>query len=128
MVDSLATYCSILQRSVEICDKLSALYEPDAAIDWANRTLMQTANTRMGLADRLINLDLDLEETNIVIGLISRYLDGHWADYIDLPKPDPAKREQVLQLHAVLQALMEEVAPIGVALYNERQAQQAQSK
>jgi hypothetical protein len=58
-------------------------------------------------------------------GLISRYLDSHWADYIDLPKPDSAKREQVLQLHAALQSLMDEVAPIDVALYYERQAQQA---
>lgn len=89
---------------------------------------MQTANTRMGLAGRLAKPKLNLEETGVVIGLISRYLDGHWADYIGLPKPDPAKREQVLQLHATFQSLMEEVAPIDVALYYERQAQQAAAR
>jgi hypothetical protein len=57
--------------------------------------------------------------------MADKYLDGHWADYIDLPKPDPAKRERVLQLHAALQSLMDEVTPISLELYNERQAQRA---
>ena len=128
MADRLATFCSILQRSVEVCDALSALYQPDAALNWANQTLMETANVRMAFADRLVEPDLDLEETSIIVRLISHYLDGHWADYIDLPKPDPAKHEQVLQLHAALQSLMEEVAPINIALRAERQAQQASGK
>lgn len=79
----------------------------------------------MGLAGRLAKPKLNPEETGVVIGLISRYLDGYWADYIDLPKPDPAKREQVLQLHAALKALMEEVFPIDISLSQERRAQQA---
>jgi hypothetical protein len=47
MVDRLATYCSILERSIIVCDALLALYAPDGALDWASRTLMQTANVRM---------------------------------------------------------------------------------
>jgi hypothetical protein len=55
MADRLATFCSYLTRSVELCDALSAVYAPDAALDWASRTLMQIANLRMSLADRLAN-------------------------------------------------------------------------
>lgn len=128
MVDRLATFCSILERSIVVCDALSALYAPDAAIDWANRTLMETANVRMSLAARLAKPDLDLEETGIVIGLIRRYLDGHWADYEKFIKPDPAKHQQLLQLHAALQALMEEIFLIDIALSQERRAQQAATK
>jgi hypothetical protein len=118
----------VLQRSVEVCDALTALYAPDAAIDWANCTLMQTANVCMSLANRLAKPELNLEETGIVIRLISRYLDGHWADYLEITKPDPAKREQILQLHAAAKALMEEVFPIDIALSQERRAQQAATK
>jgi hypothetical protein len=46
--------------------------------------------------------------------IIDRYIDSHWADYLNLPRPDPAKRTQVLALHESLTALMNEVA----AFYN----------
>lgn len=114
MADRLATYCNILQRGVELCDSLSALYAPDAALDWANRTLTETANVRMGLADRLANPKLTDVHVGIVMTIIDRYLDGHWADYLNLPKPDSTKRTQVLELHESLTALMNEVA----AFYN----------
>lgn len=128
MADRLATFCSILQRGVELCDALSALYAPDTAIDWANRTLMETANVRMSLADRLNNPELTPEQTSSVTGLIRHYLEGHLADYIDIPKPDPIRHEQVLQLHTALQTLMEEVFPLTIALSQERRAQQAAAK
>jgi hypothetical protein len=125
MVDRLATYCNFLKRGVELCDAISALYAPDAAIDWASRTLMETANTRMAFADRLINSRLTPEQTSSVTALISRYLDNHWADYDRFIKPDPAKHQQMLQLHAALQALMEEVGALTNVLDEERRAQQA---
>ena len=116
MVDPLATYCSILQRGVELCDALSALYQPDAAVDWASRTLMQTGSMRMALADRLANPKLTAGQTLAVVGVIDRYLDSHYSDYEKLIKPDPAKHQQMLQLHAALKALIDEIAPIHNAL------------
>ncbi|MGI4733908.1 MAG: hypothetical protein ACRYG7_01890 [Janthinobacterium lividum] len=40
MVDSLATYLTLLQRGIAMCDTLAKVYEPDIAQDWAGRTLM----------------------------------------------------------------------------------------
>jgi hypothetical protein len=122
MVDPLATYCSILQRSVEVCDNLSALYEPDAATDWANRTLMQTASMRMAFAERLIDPELTAGQTIAIVGVMDRYLDNHWSDYERLIKPDPAKHQQMLQLHAELRALMDEVGALTNALRAEQAA------
>jgi hypothetical protein len=121
MVDPLATYCSILQRSVEVCDNLSALYEPDAATDWANRTLMQTASMRMAFAERLIDPELTAGQTIAVVGVMDRYLDNHWSDYERLIKPDPAKHQQMLQLHAALRALMDETGALTNALLEGQQ-------
>jgi hypothetical protein len=122
MVDRLATFCNTLQRSIAVCDALTALYAPDAAIDWANRTLMQTASMRMAFADRLIDPELTPEQTSSVTGLISRYLDNHWADYDRFIRPDPAKHQQMLQLHEALQALMNEVGALTNVLDEERRA------
>ena len=112
MVDLLAVYCNILRRGIEVCDALSALYQSDAAIDWAERSLTQTASMRMAFADRLANPKLTVGQTSSVTGIIDHYLDNHWADYDRFIKPDPAKHQQLLQLHAALKSLMEEIAPI----------------
>jgi hypothetical protein len=116
MVDSLTTYLALLKRGITLCDTLARVYEPDIAQDWASRTLMQIGSLRMGFADRLANPKLTVAHTLAVIGLISRYLDSHWADYMEFPKPDPAKRARVLDLHEDLTALMNEVGPIYNAL------------
>jgi hypothetical protein len=120
MVDSLSMYLTLLQRGVALCDTLARVYEPDIAQDWANRTLMQISGMRMGLADRLAKPKLTLEHTTIVIGLIGRYIDSHWADYMELPTANPAKRAQVLALHEDLAAVMNEVGPISNDLYEAR--------
>ena len=119
----LPTYLSLLQRGVILLDTLAKVYEPDMAIDWANRTLMHIGNTRMGLAGRIIKPDLDLEEASIVVGLISRYIDGYWANCMEIPKHDPAKRARVLELHEDLTAAMNEVGAISNVLYEERKLQ-----
>lgn len=116
MVAPLATYVDILRRGITLCDALSSLYEPDVAIDWANRTLRQTSTLRMSLTERLTDPQLTLIEASTLVGSISHYLDSHWADYQEVPKPDPAKHVQVVQLHAGLEALMNEMAPIYNAL------------
>ena len=116
MVAPLTTYVDILRRGITLCDALSSLYEPDVAIDWANRTLMQTSTLRMSLTERLADPQLTLIEASTLVGSISHYLDSHWADYQKFPKPDPAKHAQVVQLHAGLEALMNEMAPIYNAL------------
>ena len=117
VVDPLATYLALLQRGVTLFDTLAKVYEPDMAIDWANRTLMQIGNTRMGLADRMIDPELLEVHTLAVVGLISRYIDGHWADYMEIPKPDPAKRAQIVELHEKLTALMNEVVDFHNTLF-----------
>jgi hypothetical protein len=112
MVDSLPTYLALLERGVTLCDTLARVYEPDIAQDWANRTLMQIGSLRMGLAGRLANPKLTTEHTLAVIGLIDRYIDSHWADYLELPTANPAKRAQVLEIHEALTAVMNGVGPI----------------
>jgi hypothetical protein len=116
MVDFLPAYLASLKRGVGLCDTLAKVYEPDMSEDWASRTLMQIGSLRMGFADRLANPKLTVAHTLAVIGLISRYLDSHWADYMEFPKPDPAKRARVLDLHEDLTAVMNEVGPIYNAL------------
>lgn len=75
---------------------------------------------RMGLADRLAKPKLTLEHTSIVTGLIDRYMDSHWADYLEIPTANPAKRAQVLELHEDLTAVMNEVGSISNVLYEAR--------
>jgi hypothetical protein len=99
----------LLQRGVALCDTLARVYEPDIAQDWANRTLMQIGSLRMSLADRLASPKLTVAHTLAVTGLISRYLNSHWVDYMEFPKPEPAKRARVLELHEDLTAVMNEV-------------------
>ena len=118
----LPTYLSLLQSGVILLDTLAKVYEPDMAIDWANRTLMQIGNMSMGMADRMINPKLTDTHTSLVTGIIDRYIDGHWADYLEIPKPDPAKRARVLELHEDLTAVMNEMGAITNALYDERVA------
>lgn len=67
MADFLTTYCNILRRGVELIDALSALYQPDAAIDWASRTLTQNANVRMAFADRLIGPEFTETQIYLII-------------------------------------------------------------
>ena len=122
MVDYLSTYLNLLQRGVTLCDTLAKIYEPDITYDWASRTLMQIGNMRMGMADRMINPKLTDTHTSLVTGIIDRYIDGHWADYLEIPKPDPAKRARVLELHEDLTAVMNEMGAITNALYDERVA------
>ena len=117
MVDPLATYLALLQRGVTLFDTLAKVYEPDMAEDWASRTLMQIGNTRMGLADRMAKPKLLEVHTLAVMGLIDRYIDSHWADYMEFPKPNPAKRAQVLELHEKLTAVMNEVVDFHNALF-----------
>jgi hypothetical protein len=117
MVDSLPTYLELLQRGVALCDTLARVYEPDIAQDWANRTLMQIGSLRMGLAGRLANPKLTPEHTGVVVSIIDRYIDSHWADYMEIPTVNPAKRAQVLKLHEDLTALMNEVAELHNALF-----------
>ena len=117
MVDSLYIYLDLLQRGVTLFDALAKVYEPDMTDDWANRTLMQIGNTRMGLADRMTNPKVTDAHVGIVIGLIGRYIDSHWADYMEFPRTDHIKREQVLELHEKLTVLMNEVADFYNALF-----------
>lgn len=116
MVDLLTTYLATLQRGMDLCNMLAKVYEPDMSEDWANRTLMQISSLRIGLADRLAAPKLTVAHTLAVIGLISRYLDSHWADYIDFPKSEPAKRARVLELHEHLTAVMNEIGQVYNAL------------
>jgi hypothetical protein len=120
MVDYLPTYLALLQRGVTLCDTLAKVYEPDIAQDWASRTLMQLGSLRMGLADRMIDPELVLEQTSSVTGMIDRYIDSHWADYREIPIPDLTKRARVLDLHEDLMAVINGVGAISNVLREDR--------
>jgi hypothetical protein len=120
MVEYLPEYLRLLQRALAILDELLALYAPDqhTADDWAARTLRQTQQQRGSLAERLAQppAPLTAEDTSTVTASLGHYLDGHWADYQQLPTADPAKRAQLLALHAALEAVLKDLAPIHNAL------------
>lgn len=110
MVDYRENYRRLLQSGIAVFDLLLAIYAPDkqAERDWADLTLMQTHNQRNGLAERLAARPARLtpEETGPVIASIGQYLDSHWADYQELPTPNPEKRAQVEKLHAQLEEIV----------------------
>lgn len=116
MVDSLTTYCDALRSGITLFDALASIYTTDSqkSDGWASRTLMQIANQRMNLAERLAEPELTAEEAVTLLTTIDRYMDSHWADYVELPTSDPAKRAQVLELHNGLTGVLNEVG----ALYN----------
>ncbi|GAB3635501.1 hypothetical protein GCM10027422_10910 [Hymenobacter arcticus] len=120
MVEYLPAYLRLLQRALAELDELLRLYAPDQHTpdDWAARTLRQTQQLRQSLAERLAQppAPLTAEDTSAVTVAIGHYLDGHWADYQQLPTPDPAKRAQLLGQHAALEAIVQEIAPIHNSL------------
>ncbi|RZL09167.1 MAG: hypothetical protein EOO62_14340 [Hymenobacter sp.] len=122
MVDILAAYCAALQHGLTLFDALARIYEPDAALDWASRTLMQISNQRVALTSRLAKPMLTVEHTLAMMTTIDRYLDSHWADYLEFPKPDPTKRTQVLELHKGLTTVINEVGPLYNTLRKDVQA------
>lgn len=120
MVEYLPAYQRLLQRALAVLDALLALYAPDqrAEGDWAARSLLHTQQQRSSLAQRLAQppAPLTAEDTSTVTVSLGHYLDSHWADYQQLPTPDPAKRAQLLALHAALEAVLQDLAPLHNAL------------
>jgi hypothetical protein len=120
MVDYLPEYQRLLHRALAILDELLALYAPDQRTegDWAARCLLQTQQQRSSLVQRLAQppTSLTAEDTSAVNVSLGHYLDGHWADYQQLPAADPTKRAQLLALHAALEAVLQELAPLHNAL------------
>jgi hypothetical protein len=120
MVEYLPEYQRLLQRALRTVDELLTLYSSDQYTenDWAARCLLQTQQQRSSLAERLAQLPaaLTAEDTSTVIASLGHYLDSHWADYQQLPTPDPTKRARLLALHAALEAILKELAPFHNAL------------
>ncbi len=120
MVDYLPEYQRQLQRALMVLDELLALYAPDqhTASDWAARCLLHTQQQRSSLAQRLTQppAPLTAEDTSALTVSLGHYLDSHWADYQQLPVADAAKRVQLLALHARLEAILRDLAPIHNAL------------
>ncbi|RZL09165.1 MAG: hypothetical protein EOO62_14330 [Hymenobacter sp.] len=111
--DILATYQSVVRRAIDVFTAIIALYEPDihSERDWADITVSQATTQREGLQQRLFSTSIKEAHALTLMGTLGHYLDAHWADYERL-MPDPAKRQQVEQLHAQLKALMDETIPI----------------
>ena len=120
MVEYLPEYLRLLQRALVILDELLALYAPNqpAEGDWATRCLLHTQQQRRSLAERLAQppAPLTAEDTSTVTVSLGHYLDGHWADYQQLPTADPAKRAQLLALHGALEAVLKDLVPMHNAL------------
>lgn len=120
MVEYLPQYLRLLHRALAVLDELLALYAPDQHTegDWAARCLLHTQQQRHSLAQRLAQppAPLTAEDTSTVTVSLGHYLDGHWADYQQLPTADPAKRAQLLARHAALEAVLKDLAPLHNAL------------
>jgi hypothetical protein len=120
MVEYLPEYQRLLHRALAVLDELLALYAPDQRTedDWAARSLLQTQQQRSGLAQRLAQppAPLTAEDTSTITVSLGHYLDSHWADYQQLPAADPAKRARLLALHAALEAILKDLAPLHNAL------------
>jgi hypothetical protein len=120
MVDYLPEYLRLLQRALAALNELLDLYAPDqtTAADWAARCVLHTQQQRSSLAQRLAQppTPLAAADTSAVTVSLGHYLDSHWADYQQLPTADPAKRAQLLALHAALEAVIKDLAPLHNAL------------
>lgn len=87
------------------------------ARDWADISVVDAKTQRNGLLERLATpRELTSTRTGTLVSAIGHYLDSHWADYQEVPVPNPEKRSRVEQLHAELEAIIKEVAPINNAL------------
>jgi restriction endonuclease S subunit len=51
-----------------------------------------------------------------LVSTLGHYLDTHWTDYERVLTPNPVKRQQIEQLHATLEGLMKEIAPLNKTL------------
>lgn len=121
--DGLAIYQHVLRRAIDVFTAIITLYEPDvrAPRDWADITVSEATSQRRELQQRLLATTLKAVSTMTLVSTISHYLDTHWADYERI-MPDPAKRQQVEQLHATLEALMKEIAPVNLDLWQQERA------
>lgn len=119
MVDYTTAYLNLVQRAADVFEALVHLYSPDvrAEKDWADISAVDAKAQRNGLLERMASQRaLTSARTGTFVSSIGHYLDSHWADYQEFPVANPSKREQVMQLHAKLEAILEEIAPINNAL------------
>jgi hypothetical protein len=122
--DGLATYQSVLHRAIDVFTSIIEIYQPDihSPCDWADITVSEATSQRNGLRERLAILKLSTIYTVSLVSTLGHYLDTHWADYERVLTPNPAKRQQVEQLHATLENLIKEIAPLSNALKAQEQA------
>ncbi|RZK96568.1 MAG: hypothetical protein EOO62_29200 [Hymenobacter sp.] len=115
--DGLAIYQSVVRRAIDVFTAIIALYEPDihSERDWADITVSEATGQRRELQLRLLATELRGGDTVTLVGTIGHYTDTHWADYERI-MPNLIKRQQVLQLHATLESLIKEIAPLSNAL------------
>jgi hypothetical protein len=103
MAIHLQDYKSLLQKGIEVLDKLVALYTQDdeAENDWTTNCLSDSYNLQRSFSERLTNpqLTLTTEETSPVMLAIQQYIDSHWADYREFPIADSQKRMLLVDLH-----------------------------
>lgn len=119
MVDYTESYLSLVRRAADVFEALMNLYLPDAHAerDWANISMVDAKAQRNGLLERLASQrELTSARTGTLVYTIGHYLDSHYADYQEFPVPNALKREQLLHLHAELEAIIKEIAPINNAL------------
>jgi hypothetical protein len=124
LTDGLAIYQHVLRRASDVFTAIIALYRPDirAPRDWPDITVSEATTQLNGLQERLLTTTFKAVSTMTLVSTIGHYLDTHWADYERI-MPDHAKRQQVEQLHATLEALMKEIEPINLALWQHERGQ-----
>jgi hypothetical protein len=125
-LDGLTIYRSVLHRAIDVFKAIIDLYEPDihAPRDWADITVSEAITQQRELGLRLLRTQVEAGSTMTLVSTLGHYLDTHWADYERVLTPNPVKRQQVEQLHATLEGLMKEIAPLSNALKAQEQARQ----
>lgn len=121
--DGLASYQSVVRRAIEVFTAIIILYEPDirSERDWADITVSEATSQCRELQLRLTIPQFGSVYTTTLASTIEHYADTHRADY-DMFMPNPDKRQQVVQLHATLRALADELTPVSNTLLQQERA------
>ena len=116
--DNLAIYQHVLHQGIDVFTAIIDLYQKDIKLprDWADITVSEATTQRNGLQERLATTRLREADTLTLRGTLGHYVDTHWADYERVLIPDPVNRQQVERFHATLEALIEELSPVTMAL------------
>lgn len=118
MEADLEQYTGLLKKAVTVFDEVISLYAPDRhdKKDWAYISALDSTTYRNALAERLADPSASVDDATVLTVSLRHYLNSHWADYQELPVANPEKRNQLEQLHAELESIINGLAQISAGL------------